>query len=86
MTTFKLPATVTLAEVGPLLSELANVPEVVDASALTAFDSSTIALLMEARRRAQAAGKAVCVQGLPEKLQALAALYGVEGLLSSGTA
>ncbi len=85
MTVYQLPATVTLTEVGGLLAALKDAPEVVDASALTAFDSSTIAFLMEAKRRAQAAGKGFEVRGLPEKLQALAALYGVDGLLSSGT-
>ena len=54
----------------------------IDASALTAYDTSTIALLMQARRGAQAAGRGFTVTGAPAQLQQLAALYGVEGLLS----
>ena len=54
----------------------------VDASALTDYDTATIALLMQARRVAQAAGRGFCVQGAPAQLQELAALYGVEELLA----
>jgi phospholipid transport system transporter-binding protein len=54
----------------------------VDASALQAYDTSTIALLMQARRAAQAAGRAFTVTGAPAQLTQLAALYGVEELLS----
>jgi phospholipid transport system transporter-binding protein len=54
----------------------------VDASALNAFDSSTIALLLHARRLAQAAGREFSVSGAPEQLGQLARLYGVEELLS----
>jgi phospholipid transport system transporter-binding protein len=44
------------------------------------FDSSTVALLLEARRRAQ--GGAFVVRNAPPKLRELAKLYGVEELLS----
>ncbi|MDO9071747.1 MAG: STAS domain-containing protein [Rubrivivax sp.] len=54
----------------------------VDASALQAYDTSTIALLMQARRAAQAAGRGFTVTGAPAQLTQLAALYGVEELLS----
>jgi phospholipid transport system transporter-binding protein len=54
----------------------------VDASALQAFDSSTIALLLQARRVAEAAGRGFAVTGAPDKLVELARLYGVDGLLS----
>jgi phospholipid transport system transporter-binding protein len=54
----------------------------IDASALKAFDSSTIALLLHARRLAQAAGRGFSVVGAPEQLGQLARLYGVEELLS----
>ncbi len=53
----------------------------VDASALTDYDTATIALLMQARRAASAAGRGFSVQGAPAQLQQLAALYGVEELL-----
>ena len=54
----------------------------IDASQLKAFDSSTIALLMQARRLAQAAGRGFEVVGVPAQLAQLARLYGVEELLS----
>ncbi len=54
----------------------------VDASALTASDSATIALLLEARRQAEAAGRGFEVRGAPPKLVELARLYGVDGLLA----
>ena len=83
----KLPATATLNEAAALAATL---PEAVaagsgvlqmDASALTAFDSSTIALLLQAQRLAQAAGRDFEVTGTPPKLQQLSSLYGLDGLL-----
>ena len=56
-------------------------PLSVDASGVRAFDSSTIALLMQAGRLAAAAGRSVQVQGAPEGLVGLARLYGVDTLL-----
>jgi phospholipid transport system transporter-binding protein len=58
----------------------------IDASALQEFDTATIALLMQARRLAQAAGRSFEVHGAPAKLVQLAALYGVEELLSLSSA
>ena len=54
----------------------------VDASALKDYDTSTIALLLQARRLATAAGRGFSVTGAPAQLAQLAALYGVEELLS----
>jgi phospholipid transport system transporter-binding protein len=54
----------------------------VDASAVSACDSATIALLLEARRHAEAAGRGFEVAGAPAKLVDLARLYGVDGLLA----
>jgi phospholipid transport system transporter-binding protein len=54
---------------------------VIDASALRSFDTSAIALLLEARRLSQAAGRALSVQGAPATLIELSGLYGVDGLL-----
>lgn len=54
---------------------------VVDASALTQFDSSAIAVLLECRRDALAAGKGFSVSDLPVRLGQLASLYGVSQLL-----
>jgi phospholipid transport system transporter-binding protein len=54
---------------------------IADASALTKFDSSALAVLLECRREAQVMGKTFSVRGLPARLRALAALYGVGELL-----
>ena len=54
----------------------------VDASALTDFDTAALALLLQARRLAQAGGRAFEVHGAPPKLTQLAQLYGVAELLS----
>ena len=54
----------------------------IDATALQSCDSSTIALLLHARRLAQAAGRGFSVEGAPAQLGQLARLYGVEELLS----
>ncbi len=56
-------------------------PLQVDASKLKTFDSSTISLLLHARRQAQAAGRGFEVTGAPAQLAQLARLYGVEELL-----
>ncbi len=58
---------------------------VVDASALKTYDTSTISLLLQARRAAQAAGRGFVVTGLPRQLEQLATLYGVDELLSSSS-
>ncbi|MEO7886626.1 MAG: STAS domain-containing protein [Polaromonas sp.] len=62
-----------------VLSEQGSV--VVDASALTEFDSSALAILLECRREALAAGKSFTVTGLPARLRQLAGLYGVAELV-----
>ena len=54
----------------------------IDASQLKAFDSSTLALLLQARRLSQGAGRGFEVVGVPAQLAQLARLYGVEELLS----
>ncbi len=54
----------------------------VDASALQNFDSSALAVLLEARRRAIDSGRPFGVLGMPPRLRQLAALYGVDGLLA----
>lgn len=63
------------------LRALAGSEAVADASALRHFDSSALAVLLECRRDALALGKSFSVRGLPERLRALAVLYGVEPLL-----
>lgn len=59
---------------------------VVDARALKKFDSSALAVLIECRRQALAAGKAFSVYGVPERLLQLASLYGVVELIPVSTA
>ena len=62
-----------------VLSQPADV--VADASALRQFDSSALAILLECRREALAAGKSFSVQGAPPQLRQLAGLYGVAELI-----
>lgn len=54
---------------------------VVDAGALTAFDTSALAVLLECRREALADGKTFSVKGLTPALLGMAGLYGVDVLL-----
>ena len=54
---------------------------VADAGALTRFDSSALAVLLECRREALALGKSFCVARMPARLRELATLYGVAQLL-----
>ena len=83
----KLPAVATLAEAATLAASLPAAVAAgtgalhIDASALKEVDSSTLALLLQARRLAQAAGRTVVVESAPPKLQQLARLYGLDGLL-----
>ena len=56
---------------------------VVDATELTQFDSSALAVLLACRREAVAAGKTFAVQGIPARLSQLAGLYGVAELIPS---
>ena len=53
----------------------------IDLSAITAVDSSAVALLLEWRRLAAAHGKALEFVNLPPNLLALARLYGVAELI-----
>lgn len=57
---------------------------VVDAGALTVFDSSALAVLLECRREALAVRKTFAVQGLAPALAGMAVLYGVQNLLPGG--
>ena len=58
---------------------------VVDATALTRFDSAALAVLLEFRREVLALGKRFSVRSLPKSLSDLAALYGIAELLPSDT-
>jgi phospholipid transport system transporter-binding protein len=83
----KLPQTLTLDGAAAALEALhadaaaSQHALAIDASALTVFDTAALALLLQARRLAQAAGRAFEVHGAPAKLSQLAQLYGVDELL-----
>ena len=52
-----------------------------DASALQELDTAALAVLLQARRDAQARDIELVVEGAPPQLRRIAALYGVEALL-----
>ncbi len=84
-----LPATLTLAQASAAASGLRIALErvalgaawEVDASALSEFDTSALAVLLELQRAARARGAELAVAAPPAKLRQLAALYGVDALL-----
>jgi phospholipid transport system transporter-binding protein len=88
-----LPDTVTLAQAATLLPQLdAAVAGAVtessgrftlDASALAVFDSSALALMLQARRLAEAHDLVFELHALPAQLRQLAELYGVAELLAA---
>jgi len=84
----RLPATVMHAQAQACLLDVqaqmraAQGAVQLDAQALEAFDSSVLAVLLACRRQALAAGWAFEVHHMPERLQSLAHVYGVNGLLS----
>ena len=53
----------------------------IDASALAQFDSSALAVLLECRRLAAAAGRRIELRHAPPKLGQLARLYGLDEIL-----
>jgi phospholipid transport system transporter-binding protein len=86
-----LPAVLTQAQaqsvsdalIKTLLANLAQGgPAVVDASALSQFDSSALAVVLACRRAVLAQGQQLQIQGLPDRAQALARVYGVTDLLN----
>ena len=86
--TLTLPAQVTLDEISAVLRTVhealdgaGSEPLQIDASAVQELDTSAVALLLQAERLAAARGRRVELLGLPDKLCALARLYGVESLL-----
>ncbi len=64
------------------LHALTDKEMVVDASALTRFDSSALAVLLELRREGQAQGASLSIRSLPARLHDLATVYGIAELLS----
>jgi phospholipid transport system transporter-binding protein len=84
----KLPPTLTVDAAAAALRALPadGRPGVVDASDLRQFDTSALALLLHAKRLAQAGGHEFRVDAAPPKLTQLARLYGVAELLGLGGA
>ena len=82
-----LPERLTLADANQVLSALqAALPPgdaavVVDAAPLQELDSAVLAVLLALRRRPEMRGRALHVEGAPERLVELAQLYGVAELL-----
>lgn len=83
-----LPATITLHDSRDTLRLLSQALRgehdgevIVDAGPLQQFDTSALAVLLECRRLAQAFGRPFSVRNAPQKLAALADLYGVGELL-----
>jgi phospholipid transport system transporter-binding protein len=85
-----LPETLTLAQANAAVQSIEQAlgqgpgdrtALVIDATALRAFDTAAIAVLLEARRLAQATGRALEVHGAPPAMVELSGLYGVDGLL-----
>ena len=80
-----LSGPVTLANVAQVLEEgrrhLAEGAATVDLAEVSELDSSALALLLAWLRDAKAAGRALAFTNLPESLQTIARLYGVQDLL-----
>lgn len=86
----ELPAELTHAQAGACLRHLVQglrqqpEPQVqLNAAALTRFDSSALAVLLELRRECLALGKTLAMQATPTRLADLAHLYGIDTLLLS---
>ncbi len=75
-------ATACLAQLHAALEQQGQGLVEVDAAALTRFDSSALAVLLDFHRSCVKAGRTLVVNGLPPRLHDLAVLYGIEGLLS----
>ena len=89
-TSVALPAVLMQAQAQSVANELASVlvacvaqggEAVLDASALTQFDSSALAVILACRRAMLDKGAQLRITGLPERAQALAKVYGLSDLL-----
>jgi phospholipid transport system transporter-binding protein len=87
---FALPAVVTQAQAPGVLRQLVQAwptqgapqgaPRL-DASGVQQFDSSTLAVLLACAREAQRRGVVLAIEGLPQRLNTLAQVYGVAEFL-----
>ncbi len=87
MTALALPAVLTMSEARATLASLqaalqAEAQPVIDASSLQTLDTAAVAVLLQCRRLAAAAGKPLQIAGAPPKLAELARLYGVDEVLA----
>jgi phospholipid transport system transporter-binding protein len=89
-TSVALPAVLMQAQAQAVADELASLlglcvseggEAVLDASALTQFDSSALAVILACRRAVLARGAHLRIKGLSERAQALAKVYGLSDLL-----
>jgi phospholipid transport system transporter-binding protein len=74
-----------LLTLAPALESASEAQVTVDASALTRFDSTALAVCLELRRTAARAGKSLVWQAMPARLLDLARLYGIADLLPART-
>ncbi|MBT9567907.1 MAG: STAS domain-containing protein [Thiobacillus sp.] len=81
----RVTGAVTVDTTGRVLRELQPALEqgvdTLDFSGVESADSSAIALVFSAMRQAQAAGRTLTCEGLPDSFRTLAELYGVSELL-----
>jgi phospholipid transport system transporter-binding protein len=75
-------ARVTMAQLDAAIAETSEPQVTLDAAALTHIDSSTLAVLLQCRRSAQARQLGFTVSNAPARLVELAQLFGVAELLS----
>jgi phospholipid transport system transporter-binding protein len=83
---FQLPALLTHEQARAVATQVCNLARTqpslqIDASKLTQFDSSALAVLLAGLREAAHNHHALKVTGLPPKALALARVYGVQDLL-----
>ena len=69
----------------PYCQRAAAAPLTLDLSAVTHMDSAGLALLLQWKRMAHAAGQAVQFSSLPEQARNLAAVFGVADLIDSSS-
>ena len=86
MAAVALPTSVTMGDASAALRTIeaalaAGGDLALDASALQNVDTAAVALLLQARRLAQARGVGFSLRSAPPKLVALARLYGVASLV-----
>ena len=90
-TTLKLPATLLQAQAQSVADGLVDVLgkvlrpgslAVIDASDLSHFDSSALAVLLTCQRASAAVGGTLLITGLPQRAKNLAKVYGVSELFA----